>query len=132
MSSMKDSLGPTEDFLCSLIELAAPDYELWRPYFEFDIIRLSEDLTGDLGLQDQRASLRLKDIAMRFLDSSVPLWVRETIIHRLLRVKKDGVAMMFLSNVIHIANDNPSSCGVALRDMCRESLLVEAVFKGAL
>lgn len=117
-----------EDYIRSLVELVIPDYEIWRPYFEFDIEYMIDLLRSPNKDRNASGGLRIFELASRFLDESLPLWVREKILERMIAREgsSGGVFEIFMRSVI-IVNDRETN-GRALMNMTRDSSLARKVF----
>jgi len=124
-----------EDYIRDTVELVSPQYAKWRPYFEVDIQRISDGLDEACSRADSWAAVSVEELAARFMDPSLPLWVRDAILKRVVQARVSGHTALFncfIGEALQFLVEPRTSrlALVGLQDMIRRSPLAKRIFEG--
>lgn len=122
-----------EDYIRDLVTLGAPNYDMWRPYFEFDIELMTARFDSDNPFIRSLARDQVRELSKRFLDSTAPMWVREQILSRVIKMYLNGGDARIADAFSEFVSDRVRrpDMYLVLEDMMEKSELVLGTFAGA-
>lgn len=121
-----------EDYIRDTIEVVVPEYEMWRPYFEFDVQSIIENYTGFRKKAQYKAREQIGLLLERFIDEDLPIWVREKVLERIalfIDTGHEAIFNHFMQSLLE-RMESDMSVSYRVRALALQSELVRTIFEG--
>ena len=121
-----------EDYVRDLVHVVIPNYDLWRPYFEFDMQQLVSRSSTHAEEDKLWVDKKIDEHCARFFDPGIPLWVKEQQVRRFVAMYANGnghVADAFMEKVLSQALLSSDMSGRVFDKIRTDSWYLNEVFK---